>query len=290
MAFVKCKTLIVLVGLSFIAVLAMAGFVWSGLYNIGADDPHTGPVYSALETLRERSIKVRAKELQVPNLEDPARIVQGSGNYAAMCAGCHLAPGMPDTELSRGLYPAPPNLTRHMVDAAEAFWVIKHGIKASGMPAWGESMADEYIWNMAAFLQVLPTPDEAGYQAIVDSSGGHSHGGGETQPHPHGEGAAANHHDDPAAGAAAADGSGGHVHPPGTPPHDDAAAKPQTGMDDHHGDGGQAPHAHPPGTAADHHEPEAQPRMVEHRHADGTVESHPAPQTNPADDGHDHEH
>ena len=291
MAFVTRKTLLTLVVLAGVAVAAIAGFIWSGFYNVAADDPHTAPVYSLLETMRDRSIKTRAGQLEVPaDLMDRERIVQGSGNYNAMCMGCHLAPGMDGTEMSRGLYPAPPNLSRATVEAAEAFWVIKHGIKASGMPAWGESMNDEYIWNMAAFLQVLPTLDEAGYQAMVDSSGGHSHGGGETQPHPHGEGAAANHHDDPAAGAAAADGSGGHVHPPGTPPDDDAAAKPQTGMDDHHGDGGQAPHAHPPGTAADHHEPEAQPRMVEHRHADGTVESHPAPQTNPADDGHDHEH
>ena len=93
MAVVKRKTLFILVGLSVIAVLAVAGFIWSGLYNIGADDPHTGPVYSALETLRERSIAVRANELQVPNLDDQARIVQGAGTYAAMCAGCHRAPG-----------------------------------------------------------------------------------------------------------------------------------------------------------------------------------------------------
>ncbi|MGH8083845.1 MAG: c-type cytochrome [Lysobacter sp.] len=132
-----------------------------------------------------------------------------------------------------------------------AFWVIKHGIKASGMPAWGESMADEYIWNMAAFLQVLPTLDEAEYQAMVANSGGHSHGGSETEPHPHGEGVAANHHDDPAAGLAAV--------------------------------GASTSHDHPPGTQADHHEtdaqPEAPPQMSEHCHADGTVESQPAPPT-----------
>src|SRR3546814_1099025 len=57
---------------------------------------------------------------------------------AAMCTGCHLAPGMSETEMSRGLYPAPPDLTKTTVEAAEAFWVIKHGIKASGMPAWGD--------------------------------------------------------------------------------------------------------------------------------------------------------
>ena len=88
---------------------------------------------------------------------------------------------MAETELSKGLNPAPPNLSREPVDAAEAFWVIKHGIKASGMPAWGMSMQDEYIWGMVAFLQELPKLSPAQYQAMVASSGGHSHGGGETE-------------------------------------------------------------------------------------------------------------
>src|SRR5690606_23729244 len=122
------------------------------------------------------------------------RIRQGAGNYNAMCTGCHLTPGAGETELSKGLYPAPPNLTKETVDAAEAFWVIKHGIKASGMPAWGKSMDDEYIWNMAAFLQELPKLDKAQYEALVASSGGHSHGGGETGGHSHAEGGE-DHHD-----------------------------------------------------------------------------------------------
>lgn len=297
MAFVKRKTLLILVGLSIIAVLAVAGFVWSGLYNIGADDPHTGAVYSALEALRERSIEVRANELQVPNLDEPARIVQGAGNYAAMCTGCHLAPGMSETEMSRGLYPAPPNLTRDTVEAAEAFWVIKHGIKASGMPAWGQSMDDDYIWNMAAFLQVLPTLDEAEYQAMVARSGGHSHGGGETTEAGHAEGMPADHHDMPMEGMPM-DESKPHAHPSDTPAPQDMPTDPHAGMDMSASAAADEsePHAHPPGTPADHHDtaasakpaPEPKVETVEHRHADGTIESHPAPETPPADDGHDH--
>jgi mono/diheme cytochrome c family protein len=170
-----------------VLVLMLAGtfaFAWSGLYDVAADAPHTAPVHRLLDTVRERSIHARAARLQVPaDLSAEARIVQGSGNYDAMCKGCHLAPGMASTELSRGLYPAPPDLTRVAVEAAEAFWVIKHGIKASGMPAWGTSMEDAYIWNMAAFLQVLPGLDAAEYGAMVARSGGHDHGGGETAPH-----------------------------------------------------------------------------------------------------------
>ena len=189
MPFVTKNTLLTLGALSGLAVIGAAGFVWSGVYNIGADDPHTRPVFSLLQSLRERSIAARAGKLQVPDLSDPKRIAQGAGNYDAMCAGCHLTPGAADTELSKGLYPAPPNLTRQTVAAAEAFWAIKHGVKASGMPAWGKSMDDAYIWNMVAFLQQLPKLDAAQYQALVARSGGHSHGGGESGGHSHAEGA-----------------------------------------------------------------------------------------------------
>lgn len=167
---------------------AAAAFIWSGVYDIAADAQHTRPVHSLLQSLRERSIAARTDDLVAPSdLSDPARIRQGAGNYNAMCMDCHLAPGMAETELSKGLYPSPPNLSRTSVDAAAAFWVIKHGIKASGMPAWGQSMGDEYIWNMAAFLQELPQLDAGEYDALVASSGGHEHGGGETTEHAHAE-------------------------------------------------------------------------------------------------------
>ena len=259
MPFVTRKSLLFMSALSGIAVVATAGFVWSGVYNIGADDQHTRPVYALMQTMRERSIEARASKLQVPDLKDPGRIRQGAGNYNAMCKGCHLAPGMEGTELSRGLYPAPPNLTKATVDAAKAFWVIKHGIKASGMPAWGRSMQDEYIWNMAAFLQQLPRLDSAQYQALLESSGGHEHGGNETKPHHHADDVADDH---------------------------SASEKPvdvHAGMDMKAGQGGEPQEA-----------PNAAPAMLEHRHADGSFESHPAPpkQAEPAkaDDGHDHQH
>ncbi|WP_095208889.1 c-type cytochrome [Luteimonas sp. JM171] len=201
----------------FVAVGAAAGFVWSGTYNVAADVEHTRPVHAVLETVRKRSIARRAAGLHPPSdLMDAERIRQGSGNYDAMCAGCHLAPGMAETELSLGLYPAPPNLSEHQVAAAEAFWVIKHGIKASGMPAWGGSMGDEYIWNMAAFLRELPTLGAAEYQTLVASSDGHSHGGGETADHAHGSG---DHHADADAGHSGSP-EGHHHHDEMAPEHD----------------------------------------------------------------------
>jgi mono/diheme cytochrome c family protein len=170
--------------------LAAGLFAVSGLYNFAADEPHFPLVTATLETMREKSIETRAAKLVVPDLSEQGSIVKGAGNYAAMCASCHLAPGVESSELSRGLYPQPPNLTKEKVDAAHAFWVIKHGVKASGMPAWGKSMDDESIWSLVAFLQKLPQMDDPQYDHAVGTSGGHSHAGG----HEHG-GAEAVHDD-----------------------------------------------------------------------------------------------
>lgn len=259
--------------------------VYSGVYNVAADQPHTRAVYALLETSRVRSITVRADALQVPaDLSDEARIRQGAGNYAAMCAGCHLAPGEAPTELSKGLYPAPPDLTEKLVSAGEAFWVIKHGIKASGMPAWGKSMGDDYIWNLAAFLQQLPKLDRPQYDALVAASGGHSHGGGETDGHAH--------------GAAEPDG------------HDEAGAQTQEAE---HRDDGAARQGHA-GHDAMSQAPAAK-GATPHAHADGKLHVHdaadkprpstpsqktprsdtasPAAQPNPpstTEDSHEHQH
>lgn len=142
-------------------------FVYSGVYNIAADDPHTKPVFAMLQVLRDRSISLRANSLTVPDLDAPQTILKGAGQYAAMCTGCHLAPGNKDSEIRPGLYPKPPDLSQHKIDPKAAFWVIKHGIKMSAMPAWGGSHDDETIWSMVAFLKKLPslTPDQ--YKDLV---------------------------------------------------------------------------------------------------------------------------
>ena len=198
MAIVTRHSMITIAVLGIASLIMILGFVWSGIYDIGADSIHSRPVYSMLQTLRERSITAHAGKLQPPaNLNDMALIRQGAGNYDAMCTGCHLGPGIEPTELSRGLYPAPPNLsTAGEFVPSHHFWVIKHGIKASGMPAWGKSMGDEYIWGIVAFLQQLPKLDAARYRALVASSGGHSHGGGESDEHRHHDEGAEDHHHD----------------------------------------------------------------------------------------------
>lgn len=166
--------------------LGAGAFVYSGIYNVGADDHHAKPVFVVLQTLRNRSIHLRSEDIAVPNLEDPQLILKGAGQYAAMCTQCHLRPGMESSEIRPGLYPQPPNLSKFRPDPREAFWVIKHGIKMSAMPAWGFSHDDATIWSMVAFLQKLPDMTPVEYEAIVarappdddmvmDHVAGHSH-------------------------------------------------------------------------------------------------------------------
>jgi mono/diheme cytochrome c family protein len=181
------RTLITLTTAGAVAALGIASVAYVGLINVGADDPHWKPVHAFLNFVRERSIAVRARDIQVPALDDPALIKAGAGNYNAMCIGCHLAPGVEATELSQSLYPAPPNLAVEgaPADPAISFWIVKHGIKATGMPAWGKSMGDEYLWGLVAFMQKLPQLDAGQYQALVAASSGHQHGGGESMMHDH---------------------------------------------------------------------------------------------------------
>ncbi|PHS75461.1 MAG: cytochrome C oxidase Cbb3 [Porticoccus sp.] len=190
--FLTCgKCLLIAAAISIIGGLA---FLYSGLYPIGADVPHNKLSYWLLETLRERSIARSASDIEVPNdLDSSNRLLKGGADYNDMCAGCHLKPGKTQSDFTLGLYPAPPNLTlagdKHGHEHADntenddeaikrQFWIIKHGIKASGMPAWWPGHDDARIWNMVAFLQRLPELSSDQYQILTargQNSEGHGH-------------------------------------------------------------------------------------------------------------------
>ncbi|QNK02052.1 c-type cytochrome [Dyella telluris] len=199
------KTMTIVVLVVVLALAGLAAFVVSGSYDIGADKPHWALTERVIGTLRDRSIERHADGISVPDLDDPQRIQRGAEHYAEMCTSCHLAPGLSQTELRKGLYPQPPDLSKHGVhDPAEAFWVIKHGVKLTAMPAWGRSHDDAAIWDMVAFVRKLPAMDQAAFEA--------------------------------AAGRAADDGHGGHEHH-----HDDDGAQ---GGDDHHEHADEHDHEH----------------------------------------------
>ncbi len=86
---------VTLAAAAFLSVL----FIYSGSYNIGADAHHWPLTTQLIGILRDRSIIKHSEELTVPALADSTQVLKGAGQYAAMCVGCHLAPGVKDSEL-----------------------------------------------------------------------------------------------------------------------------------------------------------------------------------------------
>lgn len=163
-------------GFVVILLLALAAFggifVFAGVYNIGADAPHSSAVFGLLQEFREKAVAHHARNIAVPgDLNAPKRIAAGAGLYNEMCTGCHLGPGIEASELSQGLYPSAPELARgDDLTPAEQFWVIKHGVKLTAMPAWGKTHDDELIWDMVAFIRQLPRMTAEQYKSAVASA------------------------------------------------------------------------------------------------------------------------
>jgi mono/diheme cytochrome c family protein len=161
-------------------VLGAGAVIYAGVYDIGATSPHSRVTSWLLETARIRSVKAQAAGIAVPHgLDDPAKVMIGVTHYAAHCAVCHGAPGVPKGDIGRGLYPEPPDLakTAALYSPAELFWIVKHGIKMTGMPAWGDHSDDE-LWATVAFVEKLPGMNEQDYAGLVMASmahGGHHH-------------------------------------------------------------------------------------------------------------------
>ena len=159
----------------FVAIVGVFAVVSSGVVNVGADQEHSPMMYSFLETARNRSIENASKDIVVPDLEKVDMISSGGADYKDMCAGCHLSPGVEKTDFSESLYPKPPNFTKAAIvkryqtenGAKQSFWAIKHGIMASGMPAWGDSHDNDRMWAMVAFIRSLPELNESQYTMLT---------------------------------------------------------------------------------------------------------------------------
>ena len=112
-------------------------------------------------------------------LDDPANVLIGVEHFAARCAARHGAPGALKGDIARDLYPSPPDLAKAalLCSPAKLFWILEHGIKMTGMPAWSDH-SDEELWAIVAFLEKLPGMSELDYAKLVMASiarGGHQH-------------------------------------------------------------------------------------------------------------------
>jgi len=181
-------TLLVIALLSIISVLTV---IYRGTFNVAATENHSKLTRWILAAARESSIEKHAAGIDVPNLNDEKKIKNGFRSYREMCAVCHTPPGDDDSPIAQGLNPQAPNLAceAEELSDAELFWVIKNGIRMTGMPAWGVTHGDKEIWDVVAFVKALPTMTAEQYKALDRSTeAGHSHGAnahdmGKTEEH-----------------------------------------------------------------------------------------------------------
>lgn len=168
----------VLLGLVALAVGVIA-FAYSGIYDVSAMGKEEVLTDWFLETTRENSVARRAASIDIPDLSSLERVRRGGRSYGRMCENCHAAPGLGQSNLSRGLDPEPPVLHRmQTLDLEEVFWITKHGIRMTGMPAWGKSHSDDDIWDIVAFVRRLPNMSAQEYGGFAGKNAqvvGHSH-------------------------------------------------------------------------------------------------------------------
>lgn len=142
-------------GLLLVAGAGALGFLYSGVYNIAASEPHFAIVRWALTTLQTNAVQREASDIVVPRLDDPALVRRGVVLYEQQCVVCHGAPGVAAALIGQGLNPTPPRMTETAPtwSDAELFWIIKHGIRMAGMPAFETGLEDREIWSLVAFIR-----------------------------------------------------------------------------------------------------------------------------------------
>jgi mono/diheme cytochrome c family protein len=167
-------------GATALAAVVGLGLVYTGAYNVAATEEHTSLGHWALDTSFRNSVKARADGLTPPEIT-PQMLEAGAASYKAMCAHCHGGPGVERADWAGGMRPRPPHLAEAAAhwETRDVFWIAKHGVKMTGMPAFGATHDDEALWSVAAFVKALPgmTPDRYG---ALGAQAGH-HGDGEGQ-------------------------------------------------------------------------------------------------------------
>ena len=165
---------IILSGLALIVLGAVGAglFGWSGLYSVAASKGHWPFVHWVLEFGMRKSVETHSFGIETPALDDRALLERGAGHFQGGCAPCHGAPGVPPSPVAQQMLPSAPDLSKAAPTwkPHQLFWIVKHGLKYTGMPAWPVLSRDDEVWAMVAFLVRLPSisPDEYRRLALVD--------------------------------------------------------------------------------------------------------------------------
>ena len=158
--------------LAIFSIIALVGgffFAWSGLYSVAATSGHWAGFRILLEFGLHSSVRTHAAGIDVPDLSDPAMIERGAGHFRAACTPCHGGPGQRPSAIVLVTTPDAPDLATHVPnwEPQELFWIVKHGIKYTGMPGWPTQQRDDEVWSIVAFLRVLPQLERPAYDALT---------------------------------------------------------------------------------------------------------------------------
>jgi len=189
--------------LAILVVLLVAGgagafLVHTGRLPVAATTP-ADLVDRIAMTAKFEAVRRGGNGLQVTLPTDAAALVRGREHYVENCLPCHGAPGIKPAEFAQGMNPTPPDIDGALQNYTDAqlFWVIKNGLRATGMPAFGVNHKDDEIAAIAAFVRHTPklSPEERKDLAMAVPREDHHHESeGEAAPHEHGEGEP-HHHD-----------------------------------------------------------------------------------------------
>ena len=155
-----------------ILVALVAGYLLlrSGFIPANADAQPGGLELWAAGTSLDATLQRQAPRGPNPVALTDANLIQGISLYGQHCAICHgtAAGAASASPVAKGLYPAPPQLGDDGVEddpEGVSYWKIKHGIRLTGMPAWGRSLNDQQIWTLALFLKHMDKLPPAAKQA-----------------------------------------------------------------------------------------------------------------------------
>ncbi len=177
------KKTIAIIAVTIVAeLILLVIFVQSGLYNVSTLSPDPGPLKWIFSTTSDNSVKHHAQAIVVPqevkalsegtasndSPSDSSMIAEGFDHYNDMCVTCHGAPGIDRSEAGQGLYPQPPDLVKSAKELPpqNLFWVIKNGVKSTGMPGFAKTHSDSKIWAMVAFLEKMKNMTPQDYAAM----------------------------------------------------------------------------------------------------------------------------
>jgi cytochrome c553 len=148
---------------------AAFGVVASGIVSVKASSGHWALTNWFLHFAMQRSVSTNALGVDMAPLEEPWLVLKGAGHFEGGCRPCHGAPDLAAPVIPHAMTPHPPQLADHVGDwdAEELFYIVKHGVKFTGMPAWPALERDDEVRALVAFLLELPKLDGAAYRQLV---------------------------------------------------------------------------------------------------------------------------